>query len=120
MLFNSYNQQYKTNNQYQTRVTNILGYDISIDGGSTWDYSVLANLNIENDLYGINSTDKATAMWVASPSSRHDAFLMYVNCYGTLGMDSFGHRSIGFRPVICLKSNVQLKKVENGYEIIEN
>ncbi len=39
MLFNSYNQKYKTNNKYKVRVKDIIGYELSYDSGNSWDLS---------------------------------------------------------------------------------
>ncbi len=49
MLFNSYNQKYKTNNKYQARVIDKKGYELSYDGGTNW------NTKIDNNTYSLNN-----------------------------------------------------------------
>ena len=53
-------------------------------------------------------------MWVASPSAYHINDLMIVDYYGKVGWNSYDFRYLGFRPIVCLKSDTQLIKNEDG------
>ena len=72
------------------------------------------NLNAADDLYVIDETNNASAMWVASPSAEDSAvvFRMYDN--GSVGRNSYDGINVGFRPLVCLQSNVQLEKQQDG------
>ena len=122
MLFNSYNQKYNTN--YKAKTTNVNGYQISTDGGTTWnDYITDASqyLNAEDSLYVISKGDKALATWIASPSSGDS--IPRINTAGYVGKGSYGgytNNSSGFRPVVCLNADIELEKDNDGnYKILE-
>ena len=73
LLFKSYNEKYNTNNKYQAQATSATGYKISSDGGESFGYYIENSsdyLNAADDLYVIDETNNASAMWVASPSAR--------------------------------------------------
>ena len=113
LLFKSYNEKYNTNNKYQAQATSVRGYKISADGGDNFGHSISSSsdyLNAVDDLYVIDETDDAYAMWVASPSD-HDIDEVYrIHCGGSVDNTYFTYHGIGFRPVVCLQSNVQLEK----------
>lgn len=111
MLLNSYNEKYGVN--YQTRVNNNIGYQISIDGGSNWATNFASIIDINDSLYVLNNTEKASAMWLASPSSSNS--ILDVDCYGYI-YDNYSYSSTytGIRPVVCLKGSVKLEKIEEG------
>ena len=72
LLFKSYNEKYNTNNKYQAQAEDKYGYQISSDGGESFGYYIENTsdyLNAADDLYVIDETDDAVAMWVASPSA---------------------------------------------------
>ena len=46
--------------------------------------------------------------------------VMTIEYNGAVGYMYFGYTKYGFRPIICLKSDVQLEKEENGkYRILD-
>ena len=55
-------------------------------------------------------------MWLASPSDFGADFVMVAYYDGILGYTD-RRADLGFRPIVCLNSNVTLKSVEGGYEI---
>ena len=67
-----------------------------------------------NSIYIKSSTSKADAMWLASPSTYGNNYLMDANHYGSV--DSYGYSSLtpGLRPIVCLKPGVQLEKQTDG------
>ena len=126
MLLNSYNKKYKTNYIYQATINmehqNNIGYQVSNDNGSTWVDNIDNILDVNDSLYVKKDIDKASYMWIASPSH------YYVNAYNIMAISyegSISHRMIamvaeGFRPVVCLKSEIGLEKQEDGtYHIVD-
>ena len=65
----------------------------------------------------ILSVDKAYEMWLASPSCYSNHYLMSVSNNGTIGSQNYGAFSTGLRPIVCLKSDVVLEKVNDDYII---
>ena len=60
-------------------------------------------------------------MWVASPSALGSGKLMYVTCGGYVGGGDYNNYICGFRPLVCLKSEVRLQDNGDGtYTIIED
>lgn len=110
MLMKSYSQKYKVN--YQARAKDTVGYEISKDGGVNWDTYYSGMLKTSDSLYVINSTSDAYAMWVASPSAYSTDFVMNVNSNGSVN-NTIGNL-LGFRPLVSLKSDIQLQKNADG------
>ena len=118
MLMKSYSQKYEADGvDYRAQATGINGYQISKDGGVNWDTYYSGILNTGDTQYVINSTAKASAMWLASPSAGSTSNVMYVYYHGRVGGSSYNYGYVGFRPLVCLNSNVSLKAVEGGFEI---
>ena len=121
MLMKSYSQKYEADGvDYRAQATGINGYQISMDGGATWKNFTEAGA-IKNDSQYIIYTEnsKTEGMWLASTSSSYHYYLMAVLSDGTISYSDYGYdcKYIGFRPVVCLNSNVTLKQVTGGYEI---
>ena len=74
-------------------------------------------LNTSDTQYVIASTEKASYMWLASPSSSLASHVMSVNSSSSVHCYSYRDSYLGFRPIVCLDSNVTLKLVEGGFEI---
>ena len=58
--------------------------------------------------------------WIASSSSHNSSYMLYVNQYGGIGSTSNSFKLFGFRPVVCLKSDVYLlenTELENTYTL---
>ena len=112
MLMKSYSQKYGVN--YQARAKDAVGYEISKDGGANWATYYSGMLKTEDSLYVISSTAKANAMWVASPSAYSAGYVMHVYCNGSVSSSYYNIDSIGFRPLVSLKSDIQLQKNADG------
>ncbi len=115
MLMKSYSQKY--NVDYRAQAGNSIGYHMSNDGGTTW-FEFDVKFSESDDLYMIRSIDRAFSMWIASPcmydpNNKSDKLL--VMAYnGTISENSYDGTLTGFRPVVCLNSNVELEKNSNG------
>lgn len=53
-------------------------------------------------------------MWVASPSAISGINVYGVAYDGDVDGTTYGNSDIGFRPLVCLQSNVQLEKQQDG------
>lgn len=125
MLMASYSQKYDVD--YKAQATSNIGYQISNDGGVNWDNSYQSMLNTSDSLYTLPHTyielesgnkSGANMMWVASPSAGSNIRVIYVHYHGYVGSNEYyGISYAGFRPIVCLNSNVMLKSVTDGYEI---
>ena len=72
-----------------------------------------------DSLYIIISESKAGAMWLASPSYTNAGDLMLVYYDGTVASNYYSNSYYyGFRPLVCLKSGVQLElQADGSYKI---
>lgn len=115
IMLKSYSQKYGVD--YRAKADNF-GYRISNDGGATWDTESSNMLERNDSLYVIKSPSKALHVWLASPSCYAAYDIMYVGHLGYLGFDSV-HWGGGFRPLVCLKSDVSLERQEDGTYMIK-
>ena len=115
MFMDSYSQKY--NVDYRAKAVNPVGYQISRNGGKNWTTGFTQAFNVNDSLYVLPQSAGTQAMWIASPSSRDGWSVIYVNCYGWMDRGWPKDVYFGFRPIVCLKSDAMLKKVEGGYEI---
>ena len=128
LFLKSYNEKYPdenyNNGRYQAKATSEIGYKLSGDGGNKWtgnDSSYF--MNNDDSLYVINSEDEADGMWIASPIDSY-AENEIINIYYSGKLTSSNLRvtspSLGFRPIVCLNSNVELQDNGNGtFSIVE-
>ncbi len=87
---------------------NTMGYDIK-----PYKFDVCDNVSY------IADKSKAYGMWVASPSDYlGDYYVWNVSYYTYLDYESYNDFINGFRPLVFLKPDVTLKRVENEYEIL--
>ena len=112
MLMKSYSQKHGVD--YQARAKNTVGYEISQDGGVNWANSNFGMLDTNDSLYVIEDCTKAYAMWVSSPSANNTNIVESVRCNGGVNGDRYSSDTVGFRPLVCLKSDVQLQKNADG------
>lgn len=118
MLMKSYSQ--KHNVQYKAEAVNDTGhegYKISKDNGTNWNTAYSGMLSTSDSLYVLPASKGANAMWVASPSAILTNVVMYVNYDGNVNGTYYNSSDIGFRPLVCLKSNVQLQESGDGFSI---
>ena len=114
MIMDSYSQKY--NVQYKANAVNEIGYKVSKDNGNTWSNSCAEMIEVSDELY-IPNSNGAYTMWVASPSANSDSTIMRVGDRGLVDYNSIDNTLGGFRPVVCLESDVKLQKYENGFLI---
>ena len=118
MLFKSYNQKHPGKN-YEAQATSATGYQLRVNGG-TWKYYTDSGsdyLNSGDSLYVLPSSKGADAVWVASPSATSTGYVMNVRSNGIVAYDLYNYTNYGFRPLVCLKSNVQLQESGDGFSI---
>ena len=124
MLMKSYSQKYDVD--YRAQASSNVGYDITKDGGKTWENTYSYMFNTSDMLYVLPSVNTvlesgnksgADSMWVASPSTSSTIGIVAITFTGTVGGNGFNGMHTGFRPMVCLKNNVELKTVTGGYEI---
>lgn len=126
LLFEAYNKAHPDdeypNGKYKARAKSAKGYEISTDGGeeggNTWSNYITSSADYLNDsdpTFVINSKDNAYGMWLASPSANAPNRVMAVDSIGDVSYRaSFSSTNYGFRPLVCLKSDVQLQKNADG------
>lgn len=118
MLMASYNQKYASNGiDYRAQATSEIGYQISKDGGVNWANYYGGILKTNDSLYVLSSSNDAYAMELASPSYGGVSNLMHVSLYGGISINTYNDTRFGFRPIVCLKSDIQLEEDEDGYKI---
>ena len=116
MLMASYSKKY--GKDYRARASSATGYEISKDGGDNWATYYSEMLSTSDSLYVIsNYTNNAAAMWLASPSADDPTYVMNVLCNGYVYYYRYYYTDIGFRPLVCLKSDIQLEADGAGYKI---
>ncbi len=117
MVLTSYNQYTNQNNMYQAKATDTTGYQFSYDGGATWKYYMDNSskyLTQGDNLYRISSTNNAEAYWISSPSANTTYNVVIVDYSGFVCCTYSNAPGISFRPVVCLKSGISLKEIEEG------
>ena len=116
LLFKSYKGKYVTTYESQaiesSDKTNT-GYQIRKTSKDTWANYVSSMLTTNDSLYVITSQTNALAYWLASPSAYSTSDVMIVYFYGEVNHNSYNYNSYGFRPLVCLQSNVTLEKVSD-------
>ena len=117
LFADSYNKLYPSFNIGYSHAFSY-GYKVGTGGASGSDY--IRGLDTENPLY-INDTeyDRAYGYWLAAPSAYGDGCLVRVYYLGYLGNGmytyyDYDYDSLGFRPLVCLSSDVKLVEQEGG------
>ena len=120
MLLKSYCEKVPEKKElYKTQASSATGYQVSNNGGTSYDNWISGMLSTSEDLYVLPQNKGANAMWLASPSAYNSNDVMavyydgYVYGYGYNSYDA----GIGFRPLVCLNSNILLNEVDGGFEI---
>lgn len=115
MLMASYSKKY--NVDYRVKALRDIGYVISKDGGANWDNYYSGILNKSDKLYVLSNSSGAYAMVLASPSNSGISNVMHVSLYGGVSFNGYNANNFGLRPIVCLKSDIQLEEDEDGYKI---
>ena len=117
LLFKSYNQKHPGKN-YEAQATSATGYQLRINKGS-WIYCTDSSSDyLESDsLYVLPSSKGAKAMWVASPTAYSAERVMNIYYDGYVNYSNYSIANYGFRPLVCLNSDVQLQEFGDGFNI---
>lgn len=115
MLMASYSKSHSVD--YRARASSDTGYEISKDGGDNWATNYSGMLSTSDRLYVLPTSNGAYAMWLASPSAGGISHVMYVRSNGYVNYCVYNYTGLGFRPLVCLKSDIQLEADGNGYKI---
>lgn len=118
MIFKSYNQKHPEM-QYEVQAASTTGYKIRVNEG---DWKFYTDLDTEyfdatDTLYVLPTSNGANSMWVASPCGSNPKDVMYILYNGSVSYSGYDGDNRGFRPLVCLNSNVQLQEAENGFII---
>lgn len=121
MIFKSYNQKHPEM-QYEVQAASTTGYKIRVNEG---DWKFYTDLDTEyfdatDTLYVLPTSNGANSMWVASPCGSNPKDVMYILYNGSVSYSGYDGDNRGFRPLVCLNSNVQLQEAENGFIIKQN
>ena len=111
LLFKSYNEKYKT--AYESQASSATGYQIRKTSSDSWSNYVNSMLKTSDSLYVITKQTDAYAYWLASPSASNTNNVMRVGYGGYVSISNYDISSNGFRPLVCLKSDVTLEKVSD-------
>lgn len=115
MLMASYSKKY--NVDYKARASSSTGYSMSNNGGTNWSSYYNKMLNKSDSLYVLPSSKGASAMWLASPSLLNPESLVFVVNNGDVSRNKYNTTDIGFRPLVCLKSDIGFEVDGAGYNI---
>ena len=98
------------------------GYSMKMSGdsseynGGVWGVAV----DDYNEIYIKSNESRAFGMYLASPTSTWDDSIFNAYCSGDIDPCAYDGASMGLRPIICLKTDVKLKILDEGILIIEN
>ena len=108
MLLKSYSE--KMNVDYRAQASSATGYQVSNNGGTSYANGISGMLSTSDTLYVLPSaaTSGAGAMWLASPSAYSSNCVMGVGYGGRVDGSSYRTTDLGFRPLVCLNSNILL------------
>ena len=114
-MFNASYKATHTEKYIEEEVTDANGYKVKWNTDSSYSYSIsgLSRSELEN-LYVISDTTKASAYWLASPSADYDYRLLDVHYDGSVDRNWYDNGNPGFRPLVCLWSNVKLVPNKNN------
>ena len=115
MFVASYNKTHPEKPMYCS--ANSTGYYISWSEGGT-DYFI-SGLDTSESLYVISNEGKALAMQLGAPSAYLTSCLMHVRYYGCVDTSIYDSNLPGFRPLVCLKSDIRLEKQSDGTYLIK-
>ena len=116
LLFKSYNEKYKTAYESQAVESSDksnTGYQIRKTSKDSWSTAISSMLTRSDSLYVIAKQTDALAYWMASPSAYRAYNVMNVGYNGYVNYSSYNFNAYGFRPLVCLKSDVTLEKVSD-------
>ena len=114
MIMKSYSQKHGVD--YRAQASSATGYQVSNNGGASWANNIANMLSTTDSLYVLTDQAAALGYWVSSPSANNINYVMLVNYTGNVNNASC-HDSLallGFRPLVCLSSDVKLEQLSDG------
>ena len=114
MFVDSYNQKYN-DKKIELQVTSSEGYSLKWKNNNEY-AGYIKGLKTTDDTCVV-SNDKASGLWISSPNVAGGYNVFWASSDGWLGSRGTGNENPGFRTVICLNSNVKLKKVQDRFEL---
>ena len=115
MFVASYNKTHPEKPMYCS--ADSAGYYISWSEGGT--DTEITGLDTSESLYVISDDTNAYAMWLCSPSASFSYNVMLVGYDGYVFSNYYNYIIPGFRPLVCLKSDIQLEKQSEGKYLIK-
>lgn len=121
-LITSYNQQFNTN--YKANAVSNRGYQISKDNGGSWADAYSGMFTTNSKIFVCSDKTHCNEYWVASPTnyygdSQEGDNLMAIYGDGWVSYDDYQDNNAGFRPMVCLSSDVRIIKQSDGTYVIE-
>ena len=103
----------------ECEANDLIGYTIKWSDTQTYD-EVLNGLK-KDELNGIYSNSEQD-LWVASPAKRDTDDLLTITSQESINTGDTQNVYVyaGLRPIVCLKANTQLEKLENGNYVIKS
>lgn len=118
MLLKSYCEKVpEKKDLYKTQASSATGYQLSNNGGTSYANYISGMLSTSEDLYVLPQNKGANAMWLASPSASDGNCVVNVYWGGGVSNNGYNNAAMGFRPLVCLNSDIQLEAYEGGYKI---
>ena len=117
LLAASYNAKHPSSSNLNINVKDVNGYEIKDSTESSYVDFILNYISESERLYvlpPISEANKANSMWLASPSGASNESVMYLSCAGSINYEKYDFNDIGFRPVVCLSSDVVLSRNQDG------
>ena len=97
-------------------VISIYGYDVKSSTNSEYDNIAVEIKDDFNHIY----IESERSVWLASPSSQSNIHLLVSSSSGYMGtLEYNNNRGCSLRPIVCLKSDVRLKKTSDGVYAIQ-
>lgn len=116
----SYNEIHT--DKIETEVSSVIGYKIKGGPNKVNEFQThIEGIPVDerNGLWIKSNKEKAVGMWIASPSFNASVTLINANFSGAISISNYDYEKLGFRPIVCLKSDVYLEKQTDGsYKII--
>ena len=120
-LFSASYKQTHPNKYVECNSIDEYGYKVKLNTDSSYKYVVELQDDF-NHIYIKSDDYKADGMWIASPSSSDTygfSSLINIRYSGAINCGSYKNKYLGFRPIVCLKSDVLLKKISDGVYAIQ-
>ena len=113
----SWNKKYPKNKLYCNN-SNSYGYFVGTSSNPRSTYTEMSSTTGYSDkLYNPHTSlyNSTLGYWLASPSAYYSSIVMYVYCSGDVGcFGGYDYGHFGFRPLVCLSSNIKLVSNGNG------